>query len=293
MFVAKHLNFDVARIDDEFLDEDAVVAERRFGLRFRAGVTFSHFLPRSRDPHAFAAAAGGGLDHDRIADFIGDPHRLDFILDDPKMAGHRGYVRGGRCLLALYLVAHGGDSFGIGTDENDPRRSERARKSFALGQKPIPRVDCLSPAAQARCHDFVDDKVTLRGRRRPDGNRGVRHLDMQRVLVGIGINRDSLDLKPARRLDDTACYLATVGDQNPLEHRASFPTPTPERVGFAANGSKCQFDIRLSSDAAMTRQLTDQPAPASRSPDIDQPGASIMPMRPGTKITASRSMYAS
>src|SRR3974390_1555243 len=35
--VAEHLNFDVARIGDEFLDEHAVVAEARFRLRTRAG----------------------------------------------------------------------------------------------------------------------------------------------------------------------------------------------------------------------------------------------------------------
>ena len=35
MLVAQHLDFDVARIGDEFLDEDAVVAEARF--RFGAG----------------------------------------------------------------------------------------------------------------------------------------------------------------------------------------------------------------------------------------------------------------
>src|SRR6185437_9447920 len=35
VLVAEHLDFDVPRIGDEFLDEDAIVAERR--LRFRAG----------------------------------------------------------------------------------------------------------------------------------------------------------------------------------------------------------------------------------------------------------------
>jgi hypothetical protein len=32
MLVAQHLDFDVAGIDDELLDEDAVVAERRLGF---------------------------------------------------------------------------------------------------------------------------------------------------------------------------------------------------------------------------------------------------------------------
>ncbi len=46
MFVAEHLDFDVARLGDEFLDEDAVVAEGglRLVLRgleaFRASASF-------------------------------------------------------------------------------------------------------------------------------------------------------------------------------------------------------------------------------------------------------------
>ena len=36
VLVAQHLDLDVARIGDEFLDEDAVVAEGDLGLRARA-----------------------------------------------------------------------------------------------------------------------------------------------------------------------------------------------------------------------------------------------------------------
>jgi len=35
MLVAEHLNLDVAGIDDELLDENPIVAERRLGFRFR------------------------------------------------------------------------------------------------------------------------------------------------------------------------------------------------------------------------------------------------------------------
>jgi hypothetical protein len=50
---------------------------------------------------------------------------------------------------------------------------------------------------------------------------GIRHRNVQRVLVGIRINRDGLDAHPARRLDDTAGDLAAIGDQNALEHGIS------------------------------------------------------------------------
>ena len=72
MLVAKHLDFDVAGIDDEFLDEHAVVAERRLRLRFCAREAFSDILSGICDPHALATAAGRGLDHHGIAYLVGD-----------------------------------------------------------------------------------------------------------------------------------------------------------------------------------------------------------------------------
>src|SRR6266705_1425604 len=40
VLVAEHLDLDVAGVDDEFLDEDPVIAERGFRLRARAGEAF-------------------------------------------------------------------------------------------------------------------------------------------------------------------------------------------------------------------------------------------------------------
>src|SRR5262245_46974609 len=86
MPVAEHLDLDMAWIDDELLDEHAVVAERRFRLRAGAGETFGHLGLGARDAHALAAAAGRCLDHHRIADLLGDPHRLLVVLDHAEMA---------------------------------------------------------------------------------------------------------------------------------------------------------------------------------------------------------------
>ena len=51
VLVAQHLDFDVAGIDDEFLDEDAVVAERRFGF----GLGQARSLRRLRRSNARSA----------------------------------------------------------------------------------------------------------------------------------------------------------------------------------------------------------------------------------------------
>ena len=52
-------------------------------------------------------------------------------------------------------------------------------------------------------------------------HRLVRHLDMQRVAVGVRIHGDRLDPHPPRGLDDPAGDLAAVRDQDLLEHGPS------------------------------------------------------------------------
>ncbi len=79
----------MARLGDEFLDEDAVVAEGVLRLVLRRLETFAGFFGIPGNAHALAAAAGRGLDHHGIADLIGDLHRLVGIGNQAHMAGHR------------------------------------------------------------------------------------------------------------------------------------------------------------------------------------------------------------
>src|SRR5262249_43496996 len=88
VLVAEHLNFDMARLPDIFLDENAVVAKARLRLGFRRVEAFLHLFAAIGDAHALAAAAGRRLDHHRIADLVGDLCRLFGVLDHPEMAWH-------------------------------------------------------------------------------------------------------------------------------------------------------------------------------------------------------------
>jgi hypothetical protein len=110
----------VAGIDDEFLDEDSIIAERGFGFRLRKLEAFGDLGLGIGDPHALAAAAGGGLDHHGIADLVGDSNRVLVVLDDAEMARHRRNLGFRGRLLGFDLVAHRRDRIGIGPDEDDP-----------------------------------------------------------------------------------------------------------------------------------------------------------------------------
>ena len=210
----------MAWIDDEFLDEDAVVAEGGFRLRACAGEAFRNFFAGMGDPHALAAAASGSLDHHRIADLVGDLSRAFRRFDHAEMAGDgRDLGRVGE-FLRFDLVAHRLDGFGIGADEDDLRFGQRVRERSALGEKAIARMDSLGACLETGGDDLVDREIGLRRRGRPYRDRFIRHLDMQRILVRVGIDGDGPDAHAARRLDDATGDLAAVSDQDCLEHRA-------------------------------------------------------------------------
>ncbi len=231
MAVAHHLDLDMARLDDVFLDEDAVVAEG--GARLVAGgaETLAHLGVALGEPHALAAAAGGRLDHDRIADALGDLDRRLRIGNDAQMAGHgRDAGRRGQ-LLRFDLVAHGGDGADIGADEGDAGGFERLGEGLALGEEAVAGMDRLRPGRFAGVDDAVDAKIAFGSGRAADRHRLVGLLDMEGAGIGLGIDRDRLDAHVLSGADDPAGDLASVGDQDLLEHgplslEATHLTPT-------------------------------------------------------------------
>ena len=73
--------------------------------------------------------------------------------------------------------------------------------------------------------DLLDHEIGFGGGRRADMHGLVGHFDVQRVLVGVGIDRDGLDAHLAGRLDDAAGDFAAVRDQDLLEHAPTVEKP--------------------------------------------------------------------
>ena len=139
----------------------------------------------------------------------------------PRWPGHGRDLGAGGGFLRFDLVAHGGDGFGIGPDEDDAGIGQRTGERRALGQKAIAGMHGLGAARLAGGDDIVDHQIALRRRRRPDRDRLVGHFDMERVAVGLGIDRDGFNSHPTRGLDDAAGDLAAIGNQDALEHLSS------------------------------------------------------------------------
>ena len=74
--VGQDLHLDVPGLDDELLDVDAAVAEGGLGLGLGGVEAGAQGDVVVGDAHAASAAAGGGLDEDRVADLVGELQRL-------------------------------------------------------------------------------------------------------------------------------------------------------------------------------------------------------------------------
>ncbi len=221
VLVAKHLNFDMARIRDELFDENALIAERRLCLRARARKPLLHVGLAVRNAHALAAAPRARLDHDGIADLLRNPDGLRFIFDHPKMTGDGRHLGSRGRLLQLDLVAHRRDRLRVRPDKDDAGSRQRFRKRLALGEKTVARVHGLRAALLAGGDDLFDHQVAFGGRRRADRDRAIRHSDVERVAVGLRVDGDRFDAQLARGLDDPAGDFAAIGDQDTLEHAVS------------------------------------------------------------------------
>jgi hypothetical protein len=213
----------VARPLQEFLHVDLVVVERGQGLALRdrdrveqRGFAVDH-------AHAAAAAAARRLDDHRIADVLGDAKILFRHVAErtagARHAGHAGlfhHVDGGN------LVAHHPDHVGARADEGEAALLDSFGEVRVLGQEAVTRVDA------DRVRDFrgADDRrhveVALLRLRRADAHRFVGEKHVLEVVVGRGVHRDRLDSELAAGAQDSERDLASIGDDDLVEHVRSY-----------------------------------------------------------------------
>ena len=218
VLVAQHLNFNVARIDDEFLNEHPVIPEGGCRLGFGPFKPFLHFISRPCDAHALAAAASGCLDHHGIADLTRDYHRMGSISNFTQIPRNRGHT--GSCcrFFGFDLIAHSGDGMTIGADKGDAGISQSNGEGFTLAQKAITWMHGFGAGLLAGINDFLDHKIGFGGSRRADEHSLIRHRDMHRILIGFGIDGNRLDSHSARGFDNAAGDFTPIGNQNFGKH---------------------------------------------------------------------------
>ena len=185
--------------------------------------------------HAAPAAAGCGLDQNRVADCVGDLLSL-FERDAAFAARHN---RDTVCLHQLAgrgLVAH--FSYGVA------RRPDKDEAFFgtAVGevgifrQKAISGVDGFAPGRFGDLKNGVFVEVAVLSWRRSDTDRAGGQLHVERVFVGSGIDGHGFDAHFSAGADHADRDFAAVGNEYSTEHGLQLSDAHQRFVEFGHRG---------------------------------------------------------
>ena len=219
VLVGQDLDLDMPRAFHQLLQVDIAIAKGRFGLAAGGGQQGRHLLQAVDLAHAFAAAAGRGLDQQREAD-LGRGGQQLLVQHGGRALGARHDRHAGRQhgLARNHLVAHGRDGGGLGADEDNAGIRAGRGEGLAFGQEAVTGVDGIRAALAGDLDDLVGPQIGVARRRRPEQVGLIGIADVQRVAVRLRVHGHGLDAQLAAGADDAHGDLAAVGDQHFLEH---------------------------------------------------------------------------
>ncbi len=216
--VGEYLNLDVAWILEIPLDVDRRVGEVRLAFATRRVERLRRLVGGAHDLHALAAAAGGGLDQQRVAEL--GPEQRDLVggVDRVGRAGNDRDAGGLHGLAGLRLRAHQLDRGGRGPDPGEPGRLHCTGEARVLGQEPVPGMHRLGAGTPGRGQQLVEDEVAVGGRQPAErlGFVCVAHVEGRAVGVGVDGNRGNAEF--AQRPADAQGDLSAVGNEDFREH---------------------------------------------------------------------------
>ena len=201
--VGDELHLDVPRVLDVLLHVHAGVLERLLGFLSRLLQAADEFRFLASDSHPLAAAAGRGLDENRIADFLGGLERGLVVGDESLAAGDGrdfGFHRG---RASRHFIAEPRHRLVAGADEHDLALLADLGEVRVLGEKPVARMNRLSAADLARADDPLDLQIALGRRRRPDAIRLVGQRQVMRPAIPLAKHSHGLNAELLARADDS------------------------------------------------------------------------------------------
>ena len=210
----------MARLLHEFLDQNGIIAKGGPGLAHGTGQRIGEILGRINLAHALAAAARHGLDQNGIADRIGGPRQMLWILVGPVIARNHRNARALHQHLGRILQPHLANGITRGANENQPGGLDRIHEIGVLRQEPVAGMDRLGPCRQRGFDDRFAPQIAFGGCRSPDMNRLIGHIHMGRTRIRIGINRNAAHSHAPAGLDHPTGDLTPVRNQDLGKHRA-------------------------------------------------------------------------
>ncbi len=218
MGVGEDLRLDMSWGWQVALEDHPVVAEGAGGFASGGLERLGEIILRVHHAHALAAAAGRGLEHQRKADALGFGHERVVGLVVAVVARNQRHVGGFHFRLGGGLGAHQVHGLGRGADQGQAGIAQGAREIGVLGQETVAGMDGLCIRFLRRGDDAFDVQVGLARRRGADVHGAVGQADVPGVGIGVGIDGHGLHAQVAAGGDDAAGDLASVGNQDSLEH---------------------------------------------------------------------------
>ena len=221
--VAENLDLDMTRGSDVFFEEETAILEIRKCKPPHRLIEAGHVIGGMAELQADTAASRRAFQHDGIAD-LGCPCQRIVEIDDQRRSRQKRHPALLRELPGRMLQREGAHMFRPRPDKCDTFTRQRGGEFRILAEEPVSRMNGLRTRLPDGRKNGVDIEITFRDRRGPHVNGFIRQADMGRKPIRVGIDRNRRYSHAPQRLDDANCYLATIGDQNFLEHRASDDT---------------------------------------------------------------------
>ena len=221
--VGQHLHLDVPRVLEIPLDVDRRVGEVRPALAL-GGLEALHGLVRRPDHlHALAAAAGGRLDQQRVADLLAERDDLRRGRDRVGRAGDDRDARRLHRAAGARLRAHQLDRGGRRPDPDEPRLLDRARETGVLRQEAVAGMDRLRARAGRGLEQLLHDEVGLGRRAAAEGERLVGIEGVLGRPVWVGVDGHGADAHVPQGPEHPQRDLSTIGYQDFGEHTPYSP----------------------------------------------------------------------
>ncbi len=212
--VADELNFDVARIDDEFLQIDLIAAEGPLRLAGRIADGRLQLLFGIHPAHPFSAATGRCLQHHRITELPGHSPRIVDVCGGLLGAGDHGNPNLFRQPASLCLRTERPNGLRGRADEHETLVRARSGKLGVFAQKTVTGVDRIGSVPPGGVENTVEAEIALARRRSSDVSSFVSQPNVECFPIGVRVHSDAADAELAKRAYQTDGNLAAIGDED-------------------------------------------------------------------------------
>ena len=211
---------------NKFLNEYSSAAKSSFAFTLRTFERNSQFIFPVDDSHATPAAAVGGLENHRPAEFLGNLEAVLHTGDWPRTAGQNWHA----CLFCQFasrcFITECFEEFNPRPHECDAGLLAGGGKVWVFGEEAVARMDCVHAVRLGQCHDSFN--IQIRSDRfawSTDEIGLVSFESVQRKPIFVGVDSHRPDAQFVCGSKHTDGDFTAVGHQQFVDVRHAITSP--------------------------------------------------------------------